>query len=252
DKEAYYVFLVQKSENGRAGYMPYKQQVGFIFTESISSAENLAVIIAHELGHGAFHLKHIFEEYALGQSTTDNLMDYRRGARLHKYQWDEVHDPQARMNWFKGDEEMAYDDESNEWLTEIAYLLQNSGVTEFIYQYKCDDNRRKSFYGNFNENGSKISLEIRDEIPEDTKENLQTYLDNSILSACSQSNRCLLVNQNGTWKQDENNDDLVQEFCNKSGVENITGVINVELSATHQPNIDAHDNSPEFQLIYNE
>jgi len=55
-----------------AGYMPLQRQVGFIYDNP-----NL-FIIAHELGHGAFNLRHTFspESFIAAERTTQNLMDY--------------------------------------------------------------------------------------------------------------------------------------------------------------------------------
>ena len=110
DKDAYYLFLVPGSGAARAGqsrrgFMPFKKQFGFIFTERVS---DLPHTIAHELGHEAFRLRHPFDEFGLAKGTTDNLMDYNEGTKLYKYQWDNVHDPEAMVGWLQGDEESAY------------------------------------------------------------------------------------------------------------------------------------------------
>ena len=105
DKDAYYVFLVADVSSSRAGFMPFKQQFGYIFTEQ---ATNLSQTIAHELGHGAFRLRHLFDEFGLAKGTTDNLMDYSEGTALYKYQWDNVHDPEAMVGWLQDDDESAY------------------------------------------------------------------------------------------------------------------------------------------------
>ena len=114
DKDAYYVFLVADVSSSRAGqsrrgqsrrgFMPFKQQFGYIFTEQTTM---LSQTIAHELGHGAFRLRHPFDEFGLAKGTTNNLMDYSEGTKLYKYQWDNVHDPEAMVGWLQGDEESA-------------------------------------------------------------------------------------------------------------------------------------------------
>ena len=109
DKDAYYVFLVADVSSSRAGqsrrgFMPFKQQFGYIFTDQ---ATNLSQTIAHELGHGAFRLRHPFDEFGLAKGTTNNLMDYSEGTALYKYQWDNVHNPEAMVGWLQGDEESA-------------------------------------------------------------------------------------------------------------------------------------------------
>jgi len=104
----YYLFLVEnpKSGDNALGYMPRSKQAGFIFADNHRTDTEIIRSIAHELGHGAFNLKHTFSEYpVLSQSSTDNLMDYSNGTALHKYQWDYVHDPQRVVPLFEGDEE---------------------------------------------------------------------------------------------------------------------------------------------------
>ncbi|MEQ8812303.1 MAG: hypothetical protein RIE59_24760, partial [Imperialibacter sp.] len=112
DKDAYYVFLVNKAETpGKKGYMPRKKQWGFAFTDVHGTSDDaLAKTIAHELGHGVFRLEHTFSEKGLPQSQTNNLMDYTpNGTALYKYQWDYVHDPVNVVTLFDGDEEGAMD-----------------------------------------------------------------------------------------------------------------------------------------------
>jgi len=73
-----------------AGYMPLQRQVGFIYDNP-----NL-FIIAHELGHGAFNLRHTFspENFIAAERTTQNLMDYNGGTELWAHQWELIRDPQ--------------------------------------------------------------------------------------------------------------------------------------------------------------
>jgi len=94
-----------------AGYMPLQRQVGFIYDNP-----NL-FIIAHELGHGAFNLRHTFspENFIAAERTTQNLMDYNGGTELWKHQWEFIRDPQNI--WFawaqeEGEGEMVRTDTS--------------------------------------------------------------------------------------------------------------------------------------------
>ena len=70
--------------------------------------------IAHELGHGAFNLRHPFSPgstYQLTEGSTDNLMDYGRpqGTGLWKYEWDAIHDPESILfAWAQDESEGAY------------------------------------------------------------------------------------------------------------------------------------------------
>ena len=106
DEDSYYLFLLP--EGGIQGYMPRAKQFGFLFTQGQGS-EELTTTIAHELGHGAFHLQHIFTEYGTPEGSTDNLMDYAGGTRLHKYQWDHIHHPQTVIGFLEEDEAGALD-----------------------------------------------------------------------------------------------------------------------------------------------
>jgi len=104
DKDAYYLFVIKDAPSGRAGFMPFKRQFGFVFS---NKTPNLERTIAHELGHGAFRLRHTFssKDFIANQGETDNLMDYSQGNHLHKQQWDYIHHPQDVIGWFEDDEE---------------------------------------------------------------------------------------------------------------------------------------------------
>jgi hypothetical protein len=109
--DTYYLFLVEKPKSGADafGYMPRSKQAGFIFVDNHhDDADKLVNTIAHELGHGAFHLKHTFSEIsALAEGSTANLMDHTNGSgtELNKYQWDFIHDPASVIALFDDDEE---------------------------------------------------------------------------------------------------------------------------------------------------
>ncbi|NJM14256.1 MAG: hypothetical protein HC896_01725 [Bacteroidales bacterium] len=105
DNNSYYLFLVGSSQSpGLLGQMPLTGQFGFVFTPSHSNVEAIKQTIAHELGHGPFHLKHPFSEFAVTEGSTDNLMDYGEGTELNKYQWDLIHDPQTMLFAWAQDE----------------------------------------------------------------------------------------------------------------------------------------------------
>ena len=106
EPETAYLFLAGYSQTGKRGYMPKKRPYGFVYLRQHANAAAVAKTIAHELGHGLFRLRHTFESYpALTKGSTDNLMDYGQGTRLHKYQWDLVHNPEAMLGWFQEQEE---------------------------------------------------------------------------------------------------------------------------------------------------
>jgi hypothetical protein len=108
EDETYYLFFVKEGELGsKDGYMPRKKQFGFIFTSKVTS-QNLSKTVSHELAHGAFRLEHTFATYpSLSEGSTDNLMDYSTGTRLHKYQWDLIHNPVSVCGLFEGDDDGA-------------------------------------------------------------------------------------------------------------------------------------------------
>ncbi|MES2556224.1 MAG: polymorphic toxin-type HINT domain-containing protein [Bacteroidota bacterium] len=88
------------------GYMPRARNIGFVFSGE-NTAGNTA---AHELGHGVFHLRHIFAEEELGleaYKATGNVMDYVPGqGELYLHQWKYIDDP-ASVSWNDGDDEDA-------------------------------------------------------------------------------------------------------------------------------------------------
>lgn len=106
-ENTYYLFLIDEPRDpSTLGYMPRNRRAGFVFVKPHEgSSATFLKTIAHELGHGAFNLKHTFSEHPLPSGTTDNLMDYSPGTKLYKYQWDQVHQPQAVMGLFEGEGE---------------------------------------------------------------------------------------------------------------------------------------------------
>lgn len=91
------------------GYMPRARNIGFIFKpKTLEERTRLPKIIAHEIGHGAFHFRHIFAEEELGEEEkgqTNNIMDYVVNPKdLYLHQWNFIKDP-AFVSWFGGDDE---------------------------------------------------------------------------------------------------------------------------------------------------
>lgn len=107
DKEAYYVFVVDKfSKPDLQGYMPRGRALGFISISSSPSPLERAgeVLLAHELAHGAFGLEHTFPKIA--QGSTNNLMDYTKNATaLTNEQWQQIQSGKHLFNWFDEEEE---------------------------------------------------------------------------------------------------------------------------------------------------
>jgi hypothetical protein len=106
DDDTYYVFVINGTGSTRSGFMPFKRKFGYIFADNTT---DIASTIAHELGHGAFRLRHTFsdESFNVPQGTTDNLMDYNKGTNLKKYQWDGMRSQEAMVSWMEGEEESA-------------------------------------------------------------------------------------------------------------------------------------------------
>jgi len=91
------------------GYMEFNRNFGFIFRDN-QDLNELIRTMGHELGHGAFRLRHVFSPecpYPQTQGDTYNLMDYVDKGKAttailtHNYQWKEVHDWDLGLNWFE-------------------------------------------------------------------------------------------------------------------------------------------------------
>ncbi|WP_047450929.1 polymorphic toxin-type HINT domain-containing protein [Alistipes sp. ZOR0009] len=104
----YYLFLVSLPMNGEDenapfdGYMPYGKPFGFVRSAGMGASE-LAWTIAHELGHGAFQLQHVWLEPGY-DTYTKNLMGYSKTGELFRWQWEHIHHPVPHNN-FGADEE---------------------------------------------------------------------------------------------------------------------------------------------------
>jgi len=115
-----------------AGYMPLQRQVGFIY-----DSPNL-FIIAHELGHGAFNLRHTFspESFIAAERTTQNLMDYAGGTELWVHQWELIRDPQSV--WFAWAQEEGEGEMVTAIFPDITFFKHN------IQRYGFDKNDIKT------------------------------------------------------------------------------------------------------------
>ncbi|MEO0734442.1 MAG: hypothetical protein AAFZ52_16515, partial [Bacteroidota bacterium] len=133
DNDHYYLMVVPSMEEPmRLGFMPRKRHFGFLSGELLGNATLFNLTVAHELGHGAFHLQHIYDRFAgLTPGTTDNLLDQGTGDKLYKYQWDNVHDPESNFTLFDDDEEgesvmiSLCSGEEEEF---VSFLLENNYV----------------------------------------------------------------------------------------------------------------------------
>jgi len=106
DKSTIYLFVLPKSSTaGIVGDMPRAKQFGYLFSSPNGGVEGATV--AHEVGHGLFHLKHSFDsQYGFGKGELmGNVMDYPNGDQFSKLQWDAIHDPGLVIGVFEGDDD---------------------------------------------------------------------------------------------------------------------------------------------------
>jgi hypothetical protein len=106
DETAICLFIIENvtGAEGVAGDMPRGKQFGYLFPGA--SAQT----VAHEIGHGIFHLDHPFDRANAAKSfakgdLADNLMEYGEGTHLVKLQWDAIHAPGLVVGVFEGDED---------------------------------------------------------------------------------------------------------------------------------------------------
>ncbi len=112
DATACYVFMADKNAAGKkrdvVGFMPRGRQFAYMYAGDMAKDE-LSAAIAHELAHGKFKLRHTFDasygsDRKEGENPT-NLMDYRGGTHIAKWQWSQVYDPAILNGVFDNDEE---------------------------------------------------------------------------------------------------------------------------------------------------
>ncbi len=123
DENTYYLLFGCTNDGAVLGYMPRARNAGFIFDVSPHT-------IAHELGHGAFNLKHIFSSDELGEGNkglTNNIMDYSIGSTLYKHQWDLIHDP-SFVGWFEGDDAEAMSVDNHEQIIGLLNKIKNAVI----------------------------------------------------------------------------------------------------------------------------
>jgi hypothetical protein len=115
DRAANYLFFLKATGaeeiNNRdaTGFMPRGAQFGYLFTSEIKDV-NEPITVAHELGHGRWKLYHTFDEHYGGykRGETENVMDYKNGKHLAKWQWDIINDPAMLVSVFEGDDKSQY------------------------------------------------------------------------------------------------------------------------------------------------
>ncbi len=166
DKEAFYLFMIDKSSEGNAGYMPRKHRYGFIYMGETQT--NVNRTIAHELGHGAFRLQHTWEEYPnIAQGSSQNLMDYSTGTTLRKYQWDLIHNPPLVIGLVEDMGEGALALSDGEIIQLDAYIDDKFGEGVRVLDcYSRANDRARKIYKRYKTYHIEIGLIQPDEISE--------------------------------------------------------------------------------------
>ncbi len=104
NQSAYYLILTDKnpSSAGEKGLMPIGRQFGYIYMGNANTKTP-----AHELGHGAFQLKHPFSTHSYGwnENATNWLLDHNNGEHLPYDHWKNIHNPNIHIGIFDGDGE---------------------------------------------------------------------------------------------------------------------------------------------------
>jgi hypothetical protein len=96
--DAVYLFVLKGSDSTIAGDMPRGKQFGYLFTGTNGK------VAAHEVGHGLFKLKHVFDGFGFTQGQLpSNVMDYPVGDRFTLLQWKQLHDPGVVIGVFDND-----------------------------------------------------------------------------------------------------------------------------------------------------
>ncbi|MFT3737202.1 MAG: hypothetical protein QM786_00410 [Breznakibacter sp.] len=141
DKNTLVLFFVEASDGDKLGYMPLTGNYGFIFNLG-SNVE----LLAHELAHGAFNLRHTFSSKSFWrekgaapvfpEKSTPNLLDYAGGTELWKYQWDLIHDPESILLGFMQDESEGA--AMGDVKSQLLAILNNSGNNAFLFLKKCE------------------------------------------------------------------------------------------------------------------
>lgn len=133
DDNAVYLFIVNEAATGDGdllGKMPRQSQFGFIFTKGASNTD-IGHTIAHEVAHGAWTLEHTFASgIGLTAMTTANLMDYKNGNELLKYQWDVIHSPGHVWGIFEDDDGSGL--YSGNYLLVSDYLINDAKAADYI------------------------------------------------------------------------------------------------------------------------
>ncbi|WP_369049335.1 hypothetical protein [Tenacibaculum sp. UWU-22] len=179
-EDTYYLIITDKqpSSSNEKGLMPLGRQFGYIYTTNCTTANCIPLTVAHELGHGAFQLKHPFSKYSYqyAQKATNWLLDYKEGTKLPFVHWQAIHNPKLRIGVFDkdGEGESNGDDRHEDlinydvlvnWIKDnygkssVPYDVQNFIVpSKLEYFWKLDKVKQLAYSVPFEYNGRKLEL----------------------------------------------------------------------------------------------
>lgn len=105
--------------------------------------------------HGAFRLKHTFDEYpSMVKGTTDNLMDYADGTEIRKFQWDDIHN--AVIGQFDDDTEITSNTNENDSIKEIVFIYDDKEYK------KLPDSNYPDIFINEGEDDESVDIKLKD------------------------------------------------------------------------------------------
>lgn len=152
-RNTYLVFIIDGftketdgTPSGENGYMPRGRDLGFVTHRILIETKGLT--LAHELGHGAFGLKHTWKDEGPAKEKTTNLMDYANGTHLTHKQWKAIHNPLPTISYLDKVEEgkLTSDQET------VFERLAKIGSANFMFCEKCENT--------FVSNPSEMRLEL--------------------------------------------------------------------------------------------
>ncbi len=142
DEGCSYLFVFPESGYKRnrdfSGFMPRNCQFGYVFRQDFTGFDSFCLAVAHELCHGRLSLKHIFDNsYGLSEGDlAENLMDYRDGSHLAKWQWDLIHDPGVVVRIFERDKDAEKVNKDGFKVQETLRIIRLILTKEVDYRFK--------------------------------------------------------------------------------------------------------------------
>ena len=122
----------------------------------------MSTVIAHEVAHGAFRLKHPESEFGIAMS--DNLMHNANDTNLRKYQWDNIHDPEAMSSWLQDDDESAltFDPSVDSFNIMVGQIPTEFAPGKDVLEVNYEIKNLTQLIEKYPDEVFKVSLEIRD------------------------------------------------------------------------------------------